>query len=125
MVIMLRVLPLSAATVDCQNWGDGSYGGEEQAQLHWYTFFRRQRSCDLCLLHHRDSFISSSSPSSWPPNLLGPFGSGEATGSPFVATFSISKVNDSEFIHTVDTFGLSLYLSLGLPVGRVPRSSYP
>ena len=44
--------------------GDGSSGYEQQAQPRWHTFSRRQRNCELCLPHHRDYSVSSSSPSS-------------------------------------------------------------
>ena len=58
-----------------------------------------RKPSDLCLLHHRDSFVSSPSPSGSSPSLLGPFSSCVATGSPVIAIFSTSKVVDFKSVH--------------------------
>ena len=70
--VVLRVRPVSAVTGLPVTW-DRSYDDEHQTQLHWHYLFCRQRNCDLCLLHHRDSSISSSCPSSLLPFSLWPF----------------------------------------------------
>ena len=110
MLLLLKVMPISATTVDRQLLGmgatavsskpsrTGTLSSADSAIVTSVFCITEIRSSHPLLLQVN------------PPNLLGPFGSCVATGSPCFAIFSTSKVIYSKFFLTVDTLRLSLYI---------------